>query len=175
MADAPGHETHPSQVVRLAVAEFGADLVVDWYADLMTGRCLATDPDRPPIGWAAGHTRWKPYWARTWGARGLLYVWDDRVGPDVVAALSDEHWRVREMAAKLVRRHEVGPAAEDVAELIDDPVERVRLAAIRALARVGEGEHFDALEHAVADPNRRVSAAASMALDELAGRLDRLA
>ena len=24
---------------------------------------------------------WKDYWVRTWGARGLLYVWDDSAAP----------------------------------------------------------------------------------------------
>ena len=59
----------------------------------------------------AGHARVDGrYWFRTWGARGLLYVWDDSALPAVVEATSDEHWRVREMAAKVVARHQVDDA-----------------------------------------------------------------
>jgi len=39
------------------------------------------------------------YWLRVWGARGLLYAWDDSARDTVLAALADESWRVREMAA----------------------------------------------------------------------------
>jgi hypothetical protein len=35
------------------------------------------------------------YWPRTWALRALLYVWDPQAEPAVVAACSDEHWRVR--------------------------------------------------------------------------------
>jgi HEAT repeat protein len=49
-----------------------------------------------------------------------------------VAALGDEHWRVREMAAKVVARRKLGDAVEAVAALRADPVPRVRAAAERA-------------------------------------------
>jgi hypothetical protein len=73
------------------------------------------------------------YWLRVWGARGLLYAWDDTARPAVVAALNDEHWRVREMAAKVVARHLLGEAMDPVAELRNDRVARVRQAAERAV------------------------------------------
>jgi hypothetical protein len=73
------------------------------------------------------------YWLRVWGARGLLWAWDDSAAPDVRAALADEHWRVREMALKVVARHLVGEAVDGVVPLRDDPVARVRAAAERTL------------------------------------------
>lgn len=76
------------------------------------------------------------YWRRVWGARGLLYAWDEGAAKVVIDALGDEHWRVREMAAKVVARHIIGAALGDVAKLRDDPVPRVRAAAQRALVVV---------------------------------------
>ena len=75
----------------------------------------------------------KQYWLRVWAARGLLWAWDDRAGTSITAALRDEHWRVREMACKVIARHQVGDALPVVAEMHDDPVPRVRAAAARAL------------------------------------------
>jgi hypothetical protein len=79
------------------------------------------------------------YWLRVWALRGLLWVWDDAATAAVVAALADEHWRVREMALKVVARHRVDDALESAAACREDPVERVRLAAARALARLAAG------------------------------------
>jgi HEAT repeat protein len=80
------------------------------------------------------------YFLRTWAARALLYAWDDQAADAadavdaVVAALADEAWRVREMAAKVVARRKLGDALPAVAALQQDPVPRVRAAAARALA-----------------------------------------
>ena len=74
------------------------------------------------------------YFLRTWAARALLYAWDDAAAGAVVAALADEAWRVREMAAKVVARRRIGDALSAVAALQQDPVLRVRAAAARALA-----------------------------------------
>ena len=74
------------------------------------------------------------YFLRVWAARALLYAWDDAAAGAVVAALDDEAWRVREMAAKVVARRELGEALPAVAALQHDPVPRVRAAAARALA-----------------------------------------
>ena len=54
--------------------------------------------------------QWKDYWVRTWGARGLLYVWDDSAAPAVVAGLDDEHWRPAEMCLKVSTKREIGEA-----------------------------------------------------------------
>ncbi|MDX6197179.1 MAG: hypothetical protein QOJ79_330 [Actinomycetota bacterium] len=74
------------------------------------------------------------YWLRVWGARGLLWNWDPRAVPSLRAALSDEAWRVREMAAKVVARHLVDEVQPALVELCHDPVPRVRAAAARAVA-----------------------------------------
>ena len=72
------------------------------------------------------------YWRRVWGARGLLHCYDCQADAAVTAALGDEQWRVREMAAKVVARYQIGAAFDAVAALRDDPVSRVRAAAERA-------------------------------------------
>jgi hypothetical protein len=76
------------------------------------------------------------YWFRVWALRGLLWAWDPRAEREVCRALTDEHWRVREMAAKVVARHLVGAALTAVTELSEDPVPRVRQAAQRAQVRL---------------------------------------
>jgi HEAT repeat protein len=72
------------------------------------------------------------YWRRVWGARGLLYAWSPEAAGPVTAALSDEHWRVREMAAKVIARRAIGEALSGLTALREDPVPRVRAAAERA-------------------------------------------
>jgi HEAT repeat protein len=74
------------------------------------------------------------YWLRVWGARGLLWNWDPRAVPSVRAAMGDEAWRVREMAAKVIARHRIDDLQPELAALLRDPVPRVRSAASRALA-----------------------------------------
>jgi HEAT repeat protein len=64
----------------------------------------------------------------------LLYTWDDSALGAVLAALTDESWRVREMAAKVVARRRLGAALSVVAGLQNDRVPRVRAAAARAIA-----------------------------------------
>jgi len=73
------------------------------------------------------------YWPRVWALRGLLYAWDDIAISAVIGATNDESWRVREMAAKVCRRHAVEGAFDAVAQLQDDPVARVQAAAERAI------------------------------------------
>jgi len=73
------------------------------------------------------------YWLRVWAMRALLYAWDDTARPAVLAGLADQAWRVREMAAKVIARRQLGDALARVAELRDDPVPRVRAAAARAV------------------------------------------
>jgi HEAT repeat protein len=81
------------------------------------------------------------YWLRVWAARGLLWAWDGAAAPALAKALGDEHWRVREMAAKVVARNRVGAAFDAVEALCDDPTPRVAKAAqraIRVLVAAGE-------------------------------------
>lgn len=73
------------------------------------------------------------YWLRVWGARGLLHAYSGEAEEAVLEALADEHWRVREMAVKVIARYRIGAGLEAVAELRDDSVPRVRAAADRAV------------------------------------------
>ena len=72
-----------------------------------------------------------------WALRALLYVWEDAATCDVVAALHDESWRVREMAAKVVAAQNVMEAFAEMIRLQEDHIPRVRRAAGRALMRLG--------------------------------------
>ena len=84
------------------------------------------------------------YWPRVWAARGLLHAWDPADGEAateaIIHATSDEAWRVREMAGKVIARHRVGDALDAVAALRADPVPRVRDAAHRAVIMLTAGE-----------------------------------
>lgn len=77
-------------------------------------------------GGKAGH------WPRVWAARGLLHAWDECAAPAVIQATTDEAWRVREMAAKVIARQRVADGLTAVAALRGDQVARVRAAAERA-------------------------------------------
>jgi hypothetical protein len=130
----------PRQSVEAECARRGTAAVAAGCAALLSGEdaddaliiALAGPPARYVLD--TGPAPVHRYWLRVWGARGLLYAWDDAVRPAVLAALADEHWRVREMAAKVVARHLLGEALSAVAGLTSDPVPRVRQAAQRAIA-----------------------------------------
>ena len=79
------------------------------------------------------------YWLRVWAARGLLHLWDEAAIPSIVDALSDDAWRVREMAAKVVARHRLDQALPEIVVLREDPVLRVRQATERALRALTAG------------------------------------
>ncbi len=78
------------------------------------------------------------YWLRVWGLRGLFWAWEETAAPAVQAALADESWRVREMAAKVVGKRSIGDAMSAVAQLRADPVPRVRTAAERAVGLLSQ-------------------------------------
>ena len=93
----------------------------------------------PPARWAmTGEPGGPPYWLRVWAARGLQWAWLDEALPAVTAVLTDDSWRVREMAVKVVARHRLGDALPIVADLRNDSNARVRMAASRALVRLTE-------------------------------------
>lgn len=112
---------------------------VDACAELALGG-PADDPELicalggPPARWAlTGEPAGSDYWLRVWALRGLLWVWGATATRALLATLDDEHWRVREMAAKVAARHAVDEALEHLTAMQDDPVERVRSAARRAV------------------------------------------
>ena len=128
----------PRRSVESLVAELGAPAVVESCRKLLAGRevdgPIVHALGGPPARWAVhGGAPGPDYWLRVWALRGLLWQWDDSASGAVVRALSDEAWRVREMAAKVVARHRVDEALDVLLELRSDPVARVRTAASRAV------------------------------------------
>ncbi len=175
----------PVDHVRAACRRFGESAVALRSADLLGGASPFTETGF--VVAISGHagasemSRRQPdddpkllYWPRVWGARALLYAWDDAAAPTVVAALGDDAWRVREMAAKVVARREIGAAADALVGSLSDPVPRVRAAAARALAVVGEAEHAPALAgSAGTDADTQVRHRAQEALQRMSDRLER--
>jgi len=175
----------PRERIEQACLLFGEALVARWCAGLLCREVAYDDPDRPPLAWLGGphadqelsrgrlEERRQDYWPRVWAARGLLYAWCADASEVVVGSLDDRAWRVREMAAKVVRRREIGQAGGALTVLAGDEVPRVRVAALRALARVGEAEHAEAVTRARGDPDVAVRSAAQAAFDAMEERLDR--
>ena len=159
-------------LVRAAVARFGqSDVAMRCAAVLRGGE--DSELDSYLAGGAIRLAESRDYWRRVWAARGLRYAWDERAAPAVIDALSDDAWRVREWAAKLVLRYELGQAADEVAALGRDPVPRVRAAVAAALAKIGEAEHADVLHDLTDDPESFVRDRAERSLRALSERLDR--
>ena len=125
----------PKQSVEFECARRGEADVVAGCVDLLAG-CDVDDELVLAIGGPAARSvldGGQQYWLRVWAMRALLYAWDDTARPAVLAGLADQAWRVREMAAKVIARRQLGDALAGVAELRDDPVPRVRGAAARAV------------------------------------------
>ena len=116
--------------------------------------------------------RWKDHWVRSWGARGLLYVWSDDAAGPVVAGLADEHWRPAEMCLKVSTRRELGEAGPGAILLLDHRLPRVRGQALRTLGAVGDTEHVAAVRSALDDEHPDVRRQAARALERMSARLD---
>ena len=134
-----GWELTPRQSVELECARRGHQQVVDGCVKLLRGHDV-DDNLIMALGGPAGRVvlddgpaQRNQYWRRVWGARGLLYAFDERAAAAIIDALGDEHWRVREMAAKVIARHKIDAALTAVAGLRADPVARVRSAGERAV------------------------------------------
>ena len=136
-----GWELTPRQSVEIECGRRGTAQVVAGCVALLRGQDVDDDFILALSG-PAGHVvlddgpaQRNQYWRRVWGARGLLYAWPadaSEAASAIIDALADEHWRVREMAAKVVAKRQIGAALDSVAALRDDPVPRVRAAAERA-------------------------------------------
>jgi hypothetical protein len=128
----------PQQSIEAECGRRGATAVIDGCVRLIEGRDVDADLLLALGGPAArkflgGVDHADRYWLRVWGLRGLLWTWHDNAAAAVSAALSDESWRVREMAAKVVAKRSIGDAMSAVALLRTDPIPRVRAAAERAV------------------------------------------
>lgn len=115
---------------------------------------------------------WPDHWVRSWGARGLLHLWDESASAAVVAGLADEHWRPAEMCLKVAARHEVAGAGDGAVALSTHELPRVRAQAMRALGAVGDTEHVAAVRDRLDDADEEVRRQAARALERLSARLD---
>lgn len=120
------------------------------------------------------------YWPELWGARALLYVWDDEAADAVIAGLANPAWRVREMCARVCAERLLG-GQKKLTRLTTDENPRVRAAGARALLAVAaagiasgrdaKGEFAASVEQTYAtmlrDPDRDVRRAAQQAGDAL--------
>jgi hypothetical protein len=160
---------HPKDSIARAVQLYGEDEVVQWAVALLSGQPAGDDLDIRLLGGSPG---WTAYWSRVWGARAFLYVWDDWAAPAVIDGLGDEHWRVREMCAKICRRRELSEGSGALVELAGDAVERVRLSAYQAIGDICEADSAAPLLSASFESLREADEAAA-ALRRMEQRLDR--
>ncbi len=121
---------------------------------------------------AAFDPGWHDYWNRTWGGRGLLYVWAPSAASVVVDGLADEHWRPAEMCLKVATKRDIGEAGPGAVPLASAELPRVRLNAIRCLGAVGDTEHVAVVDTALDDEDADVRRAAARALTDMSKRLD---
>lgn len=134
-----GWELTPRQSVELECARRGEPAVVTGCVALLRGQdvddglLFALGGPAASIVIHDGPRQSNQYWRRVWGARGLLYAWTPEAADAIIAALPDGHWRVREMAAKVIAKRKIGAALHEVTTLREDPVPRVRSAAERAI------------------------------------------
>jgi HEAT repeat protein len=166
--------------VEALAARAGEHRVVEVCAALLEGEPPESFP-RIAVG-LAGHGRSieelrsngyaQDYWWRTWGGRGLLYVWSDSAAPAVLRGLGDEHWRPAEMCLKVAARHELAEAAEGAVPLAGHDLPRVRANAVRLLGIVGDTEHVAVVRAGLEDPHTDVRRAAGLALERMVVRLD---
>jgi hypothetical protein len=134
-----GWDLTPRQSVELECARRGRGPVIAGCVALLRGQDV-DDNLIMALGGPAGRVvlddgpkQRNQYWRRVWGARGLLYAFDESAAEAIIEALGDEHWRVREMAAKVIAKHKIGAALGAVAGLRADRIPRVRSAAERAV------------------------------------------
>lgn len=170
--DAPVRE-----LVAALVHLVGEDESVEICTDLLGGADPAGRADALPYlaggsAYALLDGSWRDYWARTWGARGLLYVWADSATGAVVAGLDDDHWRPAEMCLKVAAARELPVAADGATRLAHHGLPRVRAAALRVLGRAGDTDHVDVVRAGLDDEDGDVRRSAGLALERMVARLD---
>lgn len=116
--------------------------------------------------------RWAPYWPKVWGARALLYAWQETASGAVLAGLADPAWRVAEMCLKVSVKRDVPGAADEAVGLSRHELARVRGHAVRLLGATGDTEHVDVVRERLTDDDEGVRRHAGRALDRLELRLD---
>jgi hypothetical protein len=129
----------PRQSIDRECARRGVSEVVSHCVAILNGReadddfllVLAGPAAEPVISGLAGGK--DGHWPKVWAMRALLYAWEDRASSVVIGGTSDDAWRVREMALKVVARHRLEEGLEPALGLQQDGVRRVRAAAERAV------------------------------------------
>lgn len=174
-------EEHVVELIQELAGRIGIERFLGLCLDLMAGadRNRYVEELRSLTGhaWEPGdsvfdHSSWPDYWVRSWGARGLLHVWDDRATDAVVSGLGDVHWRPAEMCLKVVARHDVAGAADGAVQLLNHPLPRVRIQALRAIAVVGDTEHLESILAMKADERADVRRKAHRSVEAMRLRLD---
>jgi hypothetical protein len=136
----------PRESIEAACQQLGEKNVVDSCVRIINDRdmdgefgyVLSGPNSRAVLDGAEGGVSGR--WPRTWALRAFLYAWDSSAEPAVLICLSDDSWRVREMAAKVVGRRHIGDGLDQIAALQNDDVPRVRAAAQRAIKMLVEGD-----------------------------------
>lgn len=168
-------DASPEARIALAIERFGERDVADRAAALLTG----TNEGEEFLLWVGGrHAQGildgapALYWPEVWGARTLLYAWDDAAAAVIRAGLANQAWRVREMCCRVVVARELA-FGEDLLPLLTDEVARVRANAARALGVVGDFDQALEVRKLVKDPEVDVRKQAGAALTVLRRRLGR--
>ncbi|EAR24247.1 hypothetical protein A20C1_00130 [marine actinobacterium PHSC20C1] len=109
------------------------------------------------------------YWPELWGTRALLHAWNDSAADAVRSALSNQAWRVREMATRVVATRRID-AREQLVKLLEDETPRVRAGAARALGTVGIIEDIELIAPLVKDAELEVRRGAQLGMDAIRKR-----
>ncbi|MGV8877177.1 MAG: HEAT repeat domain-containing protein [Rhodoglobus sp.] len=109
------------------------------------------------------------YWPELWGTRALLHAWNDNAADAVLAALSNQAWRVREMATRVVATRRLDARTQLLA-LLDDETPRVRAGAARALGTVGTAADIEPVAALVKDEDIEVRRSAQQATEAIRKR-----
>ena len=159
----PDHDSRPAswtpaRGAAALVAEFGEDGALELLARLLVGGVGPTEFGREPWARVIAHIgSYTPaaasaavsgdatpldltspanaYWPRSWAARALAYVGDERAAPCLVKGLADRHWRVRMTASQTIGRLRMRGLEAELLPLLQDAHPRVRAAAKLALER----------------------------------------
>ena len=109
------------------------------------------------------------YWPEVWGARALMYVWDDSAQIAVRAGLTNQAWRVREMSAKVTAARGL-PFVEEITALATDDNARVRAQAARTLGEIADAGALPTLSALLKDKDIDVRRQAGSAIKAINGR-----
>lgn len=168
-------DASPGDRIALAIETFGERDVADRAAALLRG----TNEGEEFLLWVGGrHAQGildgapALYWPEVWGARTLLYAWDEPAGSVVRDSLANRAWRVREMCCRVVAAREL-PFGAELLPLLTDEVARVRANAARALSVVGNYDQALEVKKLLGDPELDVRKQTGAALKLFAERLGR--